>query len=234
MVGATVRLYLLIVGSRMAEQFADVIAERILEARRPGSEAVTEVRARIGRPLRHPDPEGDWICPVQILGLGDEEVRQVYGIDAVQAITLALQMIEIDLGAAMREGVELRWLDSSEFGLPPLHPLRLEPPEADFRLGADERAKVAPGFDVDALERLLARIIPQRRAEILAFFQPPQDSANRPGQLIRIKDPELQPLLEEVWASMWDHVGATDEDIERDTYQYPGRQIARIRRASSR
>jgi hypothetical protein len=113
-------------------------------------------------------------------------------------------------------------------------PIRLASPTRGFHLTASEREKLVPGFDADALERLLARIIPERRTEILAYFQVPQDRSVRLGQLIQIKDPELQPILEEVWAPMWDRVGATDEDIARNTYDFPGREIAQARRAAAR
>jgi hypothetical protein len=102
----------------MAEQLTDVIGERTLEARMPDSDAVMEIRVRIGRPYAHPDPDWDWVCPIQILGLADEAVRNVYGIDAIQALTLALQMVGINLAAAARGG-ELRWLGRSDLGASP-------------------------------------------------------------------------------------------------------------------
>ena len=113
-------------------------------------------------------------------------------------------------------------------------PLRLATPSQDNRIDPALRAKVFKGFDVDALERLLAHVAPDRRAEILSYFLIPDDPATTParGQLIQIKDPLLQPRLEDVWAPMWDYVGATDADIEANTYEYPGREIARARRAA--
>lgn len=100
----------------MVQQLEDVIAERTLEAGKPGTDGAKEIRVRLGRPFSDPDPEGDWICPVQILGLGDEEIANVYGIDAIQALTLALQKVGIDLAAATRSGLELRWLEGSDLG----------------------------------------------------------------------------------------------------------------------
>lgn len=111
------------------------------------------------------------------------------------------------------------------------HPLRLTPADESYRLSDDDRAKMLPGFDVEALERLLGMTRPDMRQEILRAFQ-----KREPGQLIGhlmgFDDPELQKVLEEVWAPMWDHVGATDEEIEANAYAYPGREIALRRRAA--
>lgn len=113
----------------------------------------------------------------------------------------------------------------------PAH-IRLEQPEADYRLSAAERAKIVPGFDVDALERLLASMNPDMRQEVLAFFQwRTADGAPR-GHLYRILDPQLQSILEEVWAPMWDE--ATDEQIAENAFGMPGRKIAEQRRAERR
>ncbi|HEX8246359.1 MAG TPA: hypothetical protein VF541_22840 [Longimicrobium sp.] len=112
-------------------------------------------------------------------------------------------------------------------------PLRLASPAAEYRIDPATRAKVFAGFDVDALERLLASVTPERRAEILCYFLVPEDTADLGrGQLIQVKDPELQRLLEEVWAPMWDYVGATDEEIAANAFGYPGREIAQERRAA--
>jgi hypothetical protein len=60
------------------------------------------------------------------------------------------------------------------------------------------------------------------RPEVLAHFQSHQKISRGYGLLVQFHDPELQPLLEEVWAPMWDELNASDEDIERDVYGYPG------------
>lgn len=110
--------------------------------------------------------------------------------------------------------------------------LRATTPAREFRLAASEREKVVPGYDVAALESLLAHITPERRTEILKYFQFPEDRSAAPlGLLMVIKDPQLQPLLEEVWAPMWDHVAATDEQVAENVFGYPGRALAMERRA---
>jgi hypothetical protein len=49
--------------------------------------------------------------------------------------------------------------------------------------------------------------------------------------LTHIKDPELQALLEEVWAPVWDQVGASDAELYKNELGLPGRNIAIQRRA---
>lgn len=117
-----------------------------------------------------------------------------------------------------------------------LHLTTLRAPQVDahLKLTETEREKIIRGYDPDALERLLARVTPKRRGEILAYFQVPgsEDRTHSRGQLIGMNDPELQSLLDEVWAPMWDEVGATDADIAADVFQFPGREVALRRRAA--
>lgn len=118
---------------------------------------------------------------------------------------------------------------------PEARPLRLASADKGFRIDAAERARVRPGFDVDALERLLGMVRPDLRNEILANFQ---EKTARPGHgqgwsaLVEINDAKLQEVLEEVWAPMWDN--APDQALEENWYQWPGREIAKRRRAQAR
>ncbi|HEX6371147.1 MAG TPA: hypothetical protein VF006_19670 [Longimicrobium sp.] len=111
---------------------------------------------------------------------------------------------------------------------PDAEPLRLEAPDAAFRLTAEDRAELAPVFDADALERLLRELRPDMRGEILAYFQKGKSS----GHLVEIHDPHLQTILEEVWAPYWEN--APDEALDEDWYRMPGREIAKARRAAER
>lgn len=115
------------------------------------------------------------------------------------------------------------------------HPrsIRAAVPEADFRLSAEQRARLNPGFDVAALERLLARVEPEHRSVILSCFVKPEPDTPRPGMLTQIKDPELQALLDEVWAPVWDHVGASDAELQKNELGLPGRDLAIQRRAQA-
>src|SRR6185436_20651210 len=88
---------------------------------------------------------------------------------------------------------------------PPPQGLRLEAPDPSFRLSPEERSQVAPAYDADALERLLATIYPPARADILKKFLVKHDNPN-PARLTtvsRFTDPVLQHLLDEVWAPFW-------------------------------
>src|SRR5215218_4660915 len=99
--------------------------------------------------------------------------------------------------------------------------IRLPAPDAGFRLSASERAHVRPGFDADALERLLANVEPGARPILLQPFLQP-----KPGEpvenTVRMGDPSLQPLLDEVWAPMWDL--APPDAIDTETKDFPGRE----------
>ena len=114
--------------------------------------------------------------------------------------------------------------------LPP-RPLRLAAPDATYRLSDEDRAKVQEGFDVDALERLVGMVRPDMRQELLVHFQVGEEEGPRRGRIVQMNDPELQRVLEEVWAPMWD--GVPDEVLEATSGPFPGRGVAKQRRAPS-
>jgi hypothetical protein len=103
----------------------------------------------------------------------------------------------------------------------------LPSPDVAFRLSPEERASVRRGFDADALERLLSRLIPPVRPMVLGAFQYPP-AGESPALMIKIGEPSLQPLLDEVWAPMWEHFPPNAIDIEDK--DFPGRELARKRR----
>jgi hypothetical protein len=77
----------------------------------------TDVTITIGKPQKFPDGQ-DYYCPFQIMGLGDEKVNRVGGIDEVQALLLALE----DVGTRLSETEEykqghLTWIGSDEGNL---------------------------------------------------------------------------------------------------------------------
>lgn len=105
----------------MEISLGEIIAERRLDW--AGDAESEGVVVRIGKPMPDPDPEGNWLCPIQIAGLGDDMVRAAFGVDAVHALILALQMIHIDLQAGQRRvGRTLQWLEQSDLGFLPLSP----------------------------------------------------------------------------------------------------------------
>ncbi len=90
------------------EHVGQVIAERKLTAL-DSSEASDGVRVFLGKPERLPD-RPDFYCPFQILGVGSDKVRCAYGIDAFQAIQLAMSAIGVFLTELNEsEGSRLRW-----------------------------------------------------------------------------------------------------------------------------
>jgi hypothetical protein len=108
---------------------------------------------------------------------------------------------------------------------------RLAAPDKTFRLLPEDRAMVRSGFDVEALERLLAVIVPEARPELLKAFQwPPQGESA--SNIVQFKDSDLNALLDEVWLPMWEEV--TPEALDTETKDFPGLQLARQRRAASR
>lgn len=99
-------------------QLGAVIAERQLE-RRDAQGVEHEVKVLIGQPQPDPTPGGDWYCPFQILGLADDNVKAAFGVDAVQALTLCLQMIGAQLAHYRNiQGQKLTWLDQDSLGFP--------------------------------------------------------------------------------------------------------------------
>jgi hypothetical protein len=115
---------------------------------------------------------------------------------------------------------------------PDYQPLALRRPDRGFRLSPGERARVVPGFDVAALERLLGMVRPDMRARVLWYFQAGGPGEPGRGALTSFTEPALQAVLEEVWAPMWDAV--PDRELDADSSYFPGRGIARQRRQLAR
>lgn len=111
------------------------------------------------------------------------------------------------------------------------------PFDETFRVDAATRAHVAPGFDVDALERLLAHVEPLGRDMVLDEFLLSEHRSYmpRPNQWRMLKgfsDPVLNDLLAEVWQPFWDT--QSDEMVAEPDSQYPGQELARRRRRDQR
>lgn len=95
-----------------------VFAERELEARGKNAIESRPVLARIGQPEPDPEPGGDWRCPLQIVGIGDEEIFYANGVDSVQALQLGFLIMGIRLEDLCADGLELSWLGDSDLGFP--------------------------------------------------------------------------------------------------------------------
>lgn len=88
-----------------------VIAIRELDLLGGGKATVT-----IGKPEKFPDAD-DYYCPYQITGIKRSNVRYAGGVDAVQALELALKMIGVDLYTSDEARADaLSWKGSSDKG----------------------------------------------------------------------------------------------------------------------
>lgn len=105
-------------------------------------------------------------------------------------------------------------------------PLRAVSPDARFHLTAAQREQVRRGFDVEALERLLARVPPEHRDSVFQAFRVPRGKQVR--ELWYIDEPVLQELLGEVWAPTWDRMPLSE--VEADSSGRPGKEAAVRRR----
>lgn len=89
-----------------------IIATRELDL--ANSEA--KVMVHIGKPEKYPD-SSDYYCPFRIAGLGKERANRAGGVDAVQALLLALKMVGAELYTSKeaKDG-HLKWVGSSGDG----------------------------------------------------------------------------------------------------------------------
>lgn len=95
----------------------DIVAERCIDVE-DASGAAHEARIQIGKPVEDPRPDGDYLCPFRVVGLGDGAVRCAYGVDAVQAMMLAFKMIGAVLEHHRNAGATLSWLGDEDLGFP--------------------------------------------------------------------------------------------------------------------
>jgi hypothetical protein len=77
------------------ESVGEIIASRKLQLLLEGKDPV-EVIVLMGKPERFPD-HTDYYCPYQIKGFGRDKVMAIGGVDAFQAIQLALSTIGVEL-----------------------------------------------------------------------------------------------------------------------------------------
>ena len=99
----------------------DIIAERVLSlVQEDGSP--TQVFVRLGKPQASPEGN-EYYSSFQIDGIGDEKIRQIFGIDAFQALQLTLRAISFKLHHCRKESNLLlyAWGQGDDMGFP-LHP----------------------------------------------------------------------------------------------------------------
>ena len=105
--------------------------------------------------------------------------------------------------------------------------------DESFRFDTATRARIAPEYDADALERLLQHFQPAERPILLDEFLLSEFRTYGPGPnawrvLTGFTDARLNELLAEVCQPFW-HRHPDELFNEADT-QYPGRELARRRR----
>lgn len=85
-------------------------------------DAASEIWVELGAPRTNVDGSDDWHCPWRIVGLGEPLFHRTHGIDAFQALQLALPMIGATLLEVVdRHGATVRWLDDehpADIGFP--------------------------------------------------------------------------------------------------------------------
>lgn len=96
------------------DEIGTVIAERRLKVtRRTRRRSVA--RLEFGIPVRGPEPQDPWWCPVRLRGEGFDLFQAVAGEDSLQALLLALDFATHALpSAAAAHGLQFEWLGESE------------------------------------------------------------------------------------------------------------------------
>ncbi len=96
------------------ESVGEVIATRELDI----ADSRAKVIVGIGAPKKFPD-SSDYYCPYEIRGLGNDKIRYAGGIDGIQALLLALQMVGAELYTS-EEGKAgtLIWVGQHDLGFP--------------------------------------------------------------------------------------------------------------------
>jgi hypothetical protein len=96
----------------MKVELGQVIAERRL---RVSGRPDLEVWVRLGTPRPFQDDStDDYYCPYQVSGVGDAKVRYASGVDALQALELALHILPTELDRLRKKYPGLGWEDAAE------------------------------------------------------------------------------------------------------------------------
>jgi hypothetical protein len=92
-----------------ADPLGPLLANRLLDAAHPDG-SVTSVSIQVGLPSPHPDHVGDWTCPCRIQGLGASDVWTLYGVDSLQAVSQALELLRrVLVDYAQEERLTFAW-----------------------------------------------------------------------------------------------------------------------------
>ncbi|HLJ30792.1 MAG TPA: hypothetical protein VKY85_29080 [Candidatus Angelobacter sp.] len=90
-----------------------IIAERQLEGLEDGN--VRRLIVRIGKPFRDEENEGCWYCPYSIETSGNRRLFYGAGVDSLQALRIAISMIEADLASTYAQ-LSLTWMGQRDLG----------------------------------------------------------------------------------------------------------------------
>lgn len=113
------------------------VYERELEMN--GSES-SKVLVRLGVAKEDRAHAGLWLCPFQIVGIGDEDVHLVSGVDGIDALLVALGTIAVHLRAAQRR-FTLAWFGMADLGFPIIFGPDSDFPQPTERPGDDENSE---------------------------------------------------------------------------------------------
>jgi hypothetical protein len=64
---------------------------------------------------KHDKKSKDWSCNVRIIGVSKEIDRSVYGVDSLQCLTLAFEMVHVQMKFLQRSGYKFSWLGKDGF-----------------------------------------------------------------------------------------------------------------------
>jgi len=90
------------------------IAERRFEGHATGG--VCTVVVKLGIPFPDADNDGCWYCPYSISKGSDQRLCYGAGVDSLQALRIAISMIEVDL-KSLYSDLRLTWMEDAELGL---------------------------------------------------------------------------------------------------------------------
>ena len=90
-----------------------------------------ELLVMIGKPAQTPDHKGEFYCPIQTSGFGNDGGSEaIFGCDAFQALQLAMRYIEHRLSDIdAKSGGRLRWDFGDDQRLPSEWALEEQPPD---------------------------------------------------------------------------------------------------------
>jgi hypothetical protein len=95
------------------ENIGEVIASRKLTLAQEG-EPSSEVLVLLGKPQQTPGYD-DFYCPYQITGAGLNRVWYSCGIDTMQALQLAMEILQVEVDLLDKKlGGRLRWNDDEK------------------------------------------------------------------------------------------------------------------------